>query len=234
MIYLLTGILASALHVITGPDHLAAVTPLAIENKNKAWHVGIFWGLGHIAGMLLIGVLFILFKEYIPIESISGYSEQIVGFVLIFIGLWAFYKVFSKTKTQHVHPHLHEEPAPHIHIHAHEHGEQHSHTHKHQKPVRQNNLAAFLVGTLHGFAGISHLVLILPTLAFPRTIDSVVYLTGFAIGTITAMVMYAVILGYLSKKVVMNHKHKMYQAIRIIGGSFAILIGIFWIFSNAY
>lgn len=232
MIYLLTGILASALHVITGPDHLAAVTPLAIENRSKAWHVGIFWGLGHIAGMLLIGVLFILFKEYIPVEAISEYSEQIVGFVLIFIGLWAFYKAFSKPLAQHAHPHVHDEPEPHIHIHAHKHDEEHGHLHKHQKPVKQNNLTAFLVGTLHGLAGISHLVLILPTLAFPSTLDSVNYLVGFAMGTILAMVIYTVILGYISKHIVMNHKHKMYQTLRIVGGSFAIIIGIFWIFSN--
>lgn len=234
MYYLLTGILASALHVITGPDHLAAVTPLAIENKSKAWHVGIFWGLGHIAGMLLIGVLFLLFKEFIPVEAISEYSEFIVGFVLIFIGLWAFYKAFSKSRSHHVHPHLHDEPKPHIHIHAHKHDTEHGHVHTHQKPVRQNNLTAFLVGTLHGLAGISHLVLILPTLAFPKTIDSVTYLIGFGLGTILAMMIYSIILGYISKRIVMNHKHKMYQTLRIVGGSFAIIIGVFWIFSNAF
>ncbi|MEA3479981.1 MAG: sulfite exporter TauE/SafE family protein [Bacteroidota bacterium] len=234
MIYLLTGILASALHVITGPDHLAAVTPLAIENKSKAWHVGIFWGLGHVTGMLLIGLLFILFKEFIPIDTISTYSEQIVGFVLIFIGLWAYYKAFSNPKKHHVHPHVHDVPEPHIHIHAHQHDAEHGHVHQHDKPVKQNNITALLVGSLHGFAGISHLVLIIPTLAFPSTADSVIYLIGFALGTIMAMVTYAVILGYISKRVVMNHKHKMYQTLRIAGGSFAILIGIFWIFSNAY
>ena len=29
------GVLASALHVITGPDHLAAVAPFVIESKKK-------------------------------------------------------------------------------------------------------------------------------------------------------------------------------------------------------
>ena len=33
---LTAGILASVLHVITGPDHLAAVTPFAIEIKEKS------------------------------------------------------------------------------------------------------------------------------------------------------------------------------------------------------
>ena len=67
---LITGSLAAMLHVITGPDHLAAVTPFAIESKKKAWKVGVFWGIGHLFGMSLIGVLFILFEEFIPIEKI--------------------------------------------------------------------------------------------------------------------------------------------------------------------
>ena len=32
---LTAGLLASILHVITGPDHLAAVLPFAIETKRK-------------------------------------------------------------------------------------------------------------------------------------------------------------------------------------------------------
>jgi len=32
---LLAGILASLLHVISGPDHLAAISPLVIASKKK-------------------------------------------------------------------------------------------------------------------------------------------------------------------------------------------------------
>ena len=95
---LTTGLIAAMLHVITGPDHLAAVVPFAIESKKKAWKVGLFWGIGHLVGMMSIGFLFVIFKEWIPVEQISGYSEQIVGFVLIGIGVWAFYKIFKKDK----------------------------------------------------------------------------------------------------------------------------------------
>ena len=52
---LFAGIIAAMLHVISGPDHLAAVTPFAIESKKKAWKVGLFWGIGHLLGMLSIG-----------------------------------------------------------------------------------------------------------------------------------------------------------------------------------
>lgn len=237
MIQLITGIVASALHVTTGPDHLAAVTPLAIESKKKSWSVGLFWGLGHIAGMLLIGVLFILFKEYIPIEAISEYSEQIVGLVLIGIGLWAIIKVFIKHKTSHKHPHYHKNPEPHVHIHAHPHQEEkdheqpHSHGHKHSKTVKQNNIAAFGVGTLHGFAGVSHLILLLPTLAL-ETGQAILYLSGFAIGTIGAMVIYAAVWGYIGQKSSSMNNAKIFMIVRIIGGLIAIGIGIYWFMST--
>ena len=97
------GLIASMLHVIMGPDHVAAVLPFVIESKRKAWKIGLFWGIGHIFGMLIIGMLFILFKELIPVEKISHYSEQLVGIVLVFIGIWAFVKIF---KSDQHHKHL--------------------------------------------------------------------------------------------------------------------------------
>lgn len=232
MLQLLSGIIASALHVITGPDHLAAVTPLAIESKKRSWGVGLFWGLGHILGMLLIGVLFLLFKEFIPIEAISHYSEQIVGIVLIGIGIWALIKVFNSRIPKHKHPHYHNEPEPHVHIHAHPHNSEQAHTHVHTRVIRQNNIAALGVGTLHGFAGVSHLVLLLPTLALPSTFDSVVYLSGFAIGTLVAMISYAAVLGYIGQRSAGAHNPRIFKTVRLIGGIIAIGIGIFWFTST--
>lgn len=53
---LIAGLIASILHVITGPDHLAAVTPFAIESKKESlenrismgnrafnWNAGYWW-----------------------------------------------------------------------------------------------------------------------------------------------------------------------------------------------
>ncbi|MBK6962966.1 MAG: hypothetical protein IPH20_03270 [Bacteroidales bacterium] len=64
MLTFLTGFIASIAHVVTGPDHLAAVTPLAIDSRKKSWIIGFSWGLGHTTGMLLIGLLFVLFKKF--------------------------------------------------------------------------------------------------------------------------------------------------------------------------
>ena len=87
MLIFLTGFVASVAHVVTGPDHLAAVTPLAIDSRKKSWMIGFSWGLGHTIGMLLIGFLFILFKQYLPIEAISKHSDTVIGVLLIGIGL---------------------------------------------------------------------------------------------------------------------------------------------------
>ena len=86
MLTFLTGFIASVAHVATGPDHLAAVTPLAIDSRKKSWMIGFSWGFGHTVGMLLIGALFLVFKEFLPIEAISKHSDTAIGFLLIGIG----------------------------------------------------------------------------------------------------------------------------------------------------
>lgn len=229
MIQFLTGILASSVHVVTGPDHLAAVTPLAIENKKKAWHIGLLWGIGHVLGMLLIGLLYLVFKEIINVEKISGYSEYLVGIVLIGIGIWAIFKTIRHFHFHHVHPHYHSEPVPQVHIHKHAHDDENNHIHTHQKTEKQNRITALMVGTLHGFAGISHFLLILPTLALPTMKDSVLYLTGFALGTILTMVTYAILMGMIAvKSTDFPHSHT-FRNLRIAAGLLAIGVGVYWL-----
>ena len=199
MISLITGLGASILHVISGPDHLAAVTPLALSKNLKAWFVGLFWGIGHVLGALIIGGLFILLRELIPIDLISNYSEQAVGIMLIAIGLWAFWKLRR--------PHHH---------------------HK-EISTKKTLISAISIGIIHGLAGVSHIIGILPTLALPSRFDAVMYLVGFALGTIITMVIYSYLLGLITKKTVSLQKPILYKHINVIGGVFAILVGIYWI-----
>ena len=202
LIYLLTGLAASSLHVISGPDHLAAVTPLAIESKRKSWIVGFSWGLGHTIGVFIIGILFILFKDIIPVEAISGYSEQIVGIMLILIGLWIFYRIFSKKPGRKI-------------------------------ETRKNDVwTALGIGVLHGVAGVSHLIGILPSLALPTKADSASYIIGFGVGTIITMVAYSAIMGLMSQSAAKRNQQKLLLGIRIAGSSAAVIVGIFWIFHS--
>ena len=227
---LFAGILAAALHVISGPEHLAAVTPFAIESKKKAWKVGLFWGVGHILGMLLIGVLFLFFKELIPVETISTNSEKIVGIILIALGVWIFYKIFKKEKI-HEHIHVHSENNPIIHKHQHLHTSKNTHNHKHSN-LKQGIFASLSVGFIHGLAGIAHFLLFLPVIGFGTVIDSVKYILGFAIGTLLAMISFAFVIGKIASFNKNGHNDIFFKGIRLAGGLFAFIIGVYWVLIN--
>ena len=228
---LITGLLTSILHVITGPDHLAAVLPFAIESKRKAWKIGLFWGVGHLAGMIAIGVLFILFKTLIPVEEISEYSEQLVGLVLIGIGLWSLIKIFRR-KGSHKHLHIHTKNDPLIHKHKHNHIHDKTHHHLHHNTEKQSYFASLSIGVLHGFAGISHFLIFLPVMGFESQLDSTLYILGFAIGTVLAMTIFAFIMGKLSSFSKTNHNDSFFNGIRLAAGLIALIIGLYWFFGN--
>ncbi len=224
------AILTAMLHVITGPDHLAAVVPFAIESKKKAWKIGLFWGVGHLIGMMAIGVLFSIFRELIPIELISEYSEQLVGFVLVGIGIWAFYKLFVREKN-HKHLHVQAENEPIIHSHEHDHSTEGSHKHEHRNNSKQSHWASLSIGFLHGLAGIAHFLLFLPVLGFENQFDAAFYIIGFGIGIVLAMTVFALVLGRISSISKNGHNTSFFKGIRFAGGLFALIIGIYWIFS---
>lgn len=240
MINLITGLIAAIAHVLSGPDHLAAVTPLAIESKNKSWRIGMAWGIGHTIGILIIGMLFLLFRDIIPVEMISEYSEQIVGVMLILIGVWAVMKAGFKIRSKkHAHPHIHKaENGEYVHIHKHDHSTEHvhskpeAHRHIHTRQHRQNMQASLGIGIFHGLAGVSHLFAILPTLALPSRLDAGYYVTGFGLGTLAAMIIFSALLGYISLKVSASRRAAAFKSLRVAGGVAAIGIGIWWIISS--
>lgn len=221
------ALFTSILHVISGPDHLAAVAPFVIESKRKAWKIGMSWSLGHLSGMMAIGFLFTLFGDFIPVDRISQYSEQLVGLVLIGVGVAALYKIFRRRK-DHKHLHIHSEHEPLIHSHEHDHSRLKSHRHTHPKDLKQSNYASFSIGILHGFAGIAHFLLFLPVLGFESKSDSVIYILGFGIGIIVAMVSFAIVLGNISARSGNGHNDQFFKGIRLAGGLFAIIVGIYW------
>jgi cytochrome c biogenesis protein CcdA len=228
---LLTGFAGALTHVLTGPDHLAAVTPFAFEEKKKAWKIGLFWGTGHLTGMLLIGIAFYFFRKYFELEKFSSYSEYSVGFILSGIGIWAIYKAFRPPKhRKEIHIHENHEP----YLHSHENGELHHHHAAQKKVISEtykikNENTSFGVGTVHGFAGIAHFILFLPVLGFTNEIQTVAYIIGFAIGTIFAMVSYTFILSKISQYLNAEKINKRMKYLRILSGILAIAIGIYWI-----
>jgi ABC-type nickel/cobalt efflux system permease component RcnA len=230
IVTLVTGLMASVAHVVTGPDHLAAVTPLAIEQRKKSWVIGLLWGLGHTLGMLLIGGLFLLFRELLPVEYVSRNSEFIIGLLLILIGGLAIGRTFIRHR-HHVraHPHVHTNPFVFAHIHKHDHAHRSDHKHTHHEVPRQQSALALGVGVVHGFAGFSHLFALLPSLAFPSLGETVLYLLTFAFGTILTMVLYSILMGLVAHRTFMSESPGFNRWLTYSGGFLAIAVGIWWL-----
>lgn len=215
---LLAGIVAGAVHVVSGPDHLAAVAPLALSGRRHAWLAGVRWAIGHTLGVTLIAVAAMALREVLPLERISAWSERLVGVVLIAIGLWAL-RAATRDRV-HVHEHRHGD-VHHAHAHVHSRGTgheaRHAHTHAH---------AAFGVGALHGLAGSSHLLGVLPALALPSRAAALTYLAGYGLGTVGAMGFFSLLLGRVADRF---GGPGAYRNLLRVAGGVAIVIGIFWI-----
>jgi sulfite exporter TauE/SafE len=232
---LLFGLIASIIHVVAGPDHLAAVSPLALNAKFRPWLIGMSWGIGHIAGMLLLGLIFFFFRDLIPIDFISNNSERIVGILLVAIGIWALVKVVNYRRDNHSHIHVHSDNgSSYIHDHNHLHSavQKHTHTNADMAKEKQSYLAAAGIGIIHGFAGVSHILSMLPTLAFSSNYEAIMYLVGFGMGTIIAMVTFSFLLGLLSASASKQRKDTVYVAINALAGISAIFVGIFWMWNT--
>ena len=213
LISILTGFAAGAIHVVSGADHMVAMAPAAIQKPRWALIDGLKWGVGHSAGVLLLSLFGILAKDLISIELISSYAEFLVGICLLIVGIHAIRTSFRVNI--HMHEHMHGEETPHKHFHFHAIG---------NKVHRGNSHAATGLGVLHGFAGASHLVAIIPALALP-VFGAFMYLFAYLIGSVFAMGCVVSGISFATKKA-----NKMFYPflMRSIGG-LSIVTGIFWL-----
>jgi hypothetical protein len=193
------GLFAGLVHVLSGPDHLAAVAPLAADRTTPQWRAGFQWGVGHTTGVVMVGLLLLLFREVMPIDAISAYSERVVGLALVAVGIWGVRKARHLQIHRHEdgHVHAHVKPAPRQTLAPQEHAHQHVHPRLHG---HARTRASFLMGTLHGLAGSSHLFGILPALAFSTHTSALSYLAGFGIGAIVAMTAFAAFVGVVAAR----------------------------------
>ena len=216
-----TGLAAGMLHVVSGPDHLAAVAPLALQNRRHPWLTGLWWGIGHSTGVWIVGALAFLLKDFLPVDTLSGWSEKLVGVVLIILGLWAMRRSFRNRI--HIHEHEHDGEA-HVHIHFHSREEMQSHDHA----AHQHTHAPLGIGILHGLAGSSHLLGVLPALALPGWHATVGYIVAFGLGSILAMTLVALVIGKSAHRL-LQWSENSFQYLQYTFASLAILIGIYWV-----
>lgn len=213
------GLAAGAIHVVTGPDHLAAVLPLAVR-RGGVW-AGLAWGAGHSGGVLLLGGLALLFENVLDIHGVSDIAERAVGFLLIALGAWSLRR--ARLLVVHEHEHEHEREA---HGHAHVHiGERAVESPEHARTGRHagHGHSALGFGIVHGIAGSSHLFGVLPAFVLSDG-AAPAYFAGFLAGSAAAMGAVAAFAGRL----VAQHEGRLRVGLQL-SGAFAMLVGCVWI-----
>ena len=219
MIAALTGLVAGVIHVWSGPDHLTAIAPLAARKPAKALNAGARWGFGHSAGVAVVGLLSLWLRENLPLDLLSSWGERLVGVLLFGIGIWAL----RKALTVHAHEHRHG-PDHHLHMHAHPKDLPHEQIEAHAHHTH----AAFGVGVLHGIAGSSHFVGVLPILAFPTRTQALSYLFTFGLGTVLSMASFSWVIGSVAGRCASNST-RVYRILMSCCALLALCVGGFWL-----
>ncbi len=220
---LVSGLAAGALHVVGGVDHLAALLPLSVGQRGKAFGLGARWGLGHSAGVLAIGALGVLFKQRLDLEAVGGWGERMVGVMLIAIGLLGIRRALRLE----VHAHRHEHDGV-AHAHLHVHGPSGAHARAPGTPAHQHRHTAFWAGTVHGVAGTAHVLGVLPALALGSAIASAAYLLSFAAGTVLAMGAFAGLVGASTARAAGRAPLRL-RGILGTAGAAAVVVGLAWL-----
>jgi hypothetical protein len=197
------GLVFGAVHVLSGPDHLSAIAPFAVADGAGSWRTGVRWGLGHSGGVLGVGLLALLARNALPIEALSAHGEVAVGITLVGIGSWGFRAALRTDSGGRS-----------IHGHPHAHGQ-----------------AALAVGTLHGLAGSSHLLGILPALALPSNGAAAAYLLCFCIGSVAAMGAFASLIGWVAGRS-RDTRASAQRTLLCLCSAIAVLVGGWWLLES--
>ncbi len=186
-----TAFLLGLTHAVEA-DHAMAVSTFV--SGRPAWPLavrfGLRWGVGHSIAVLAVGLVLLWSGFKIP-AAFDHWAERLVGVMLIGIGGFALWS----RRNLHVHqPGSH---GDHAHIHLHRGGPP-PHEHPHDRPVpephRHGPRGVTVVGLLHGLAGTSGAMALIPVTLMNDWRVGAAYLVTFSAGVTVGMAGFALIL----------------------------------------
>ena len=227
---LLTAIMLGSVHALD-VDHMIAVTAFLTDRPGlrAALAFGARWGLGHAIAVFVVGGLLLLAGVRWPARY-DGIGELAVGVLLIGIGVWAI----RRAKKLHLHPP--EEHGDHLHLHAHPGGRQphhHAHAHSHTPAApgasrHRHGSALVLVGLLHGLAGSSAAVALIPVTMIDRIGVGLAYLAAFGLGVIGAMMVFALAATAAITRATSRSVDLSRHAGTVVGAA-GVVVGAWWL-----
>jgi ABC-type nickel/cobalt efflux system permease component RcnA len=162
-------------------DHLAAVSTFVSEERNvlRSTLVGVSWGMGHTASLLVFGLGVAAFRLALT-PRLSQFLEFLVGLMLIILGGNVLFRL-ARGGAVHAHRHQHD-GVEHSHLHVHLDKAEHQHQHR---TLRLGG-RPFVVGVVHGLAGTAALMMLVVG-ALPSLLLAAGYILIFGVGSIGGM-----------------------------------------------
>jgi high-affinity nickel permease len=203
----------------TDPDHLVAVTSLVAAedgDTGKAARLGAWWGAGHAAALVALGIPLIAFKAELPSWLESG-AEKTIGVVILVLAVRVIVKWMrgDYRATSHAHDGGHRRRR-HLRRGA---GSAHRHV-----TVRTPAQAAS-IGLLHGLAGTGAVVLLLIA-ALPSQLEAALALAVFAPMSIASMAACTAAFAWVLTRPIVE---PVYRTVLIPGlGLFGVMFGLWY------
>ena len=221
---LLIALLVGLRHA-TDPDHLTAVSTLALGEERggarRASALGLAWGLGHATTLVVIGLPVVLVDLALP-DGVQRGLEAAVGVVIVALALRLL--VRWRRGYLHVHAHTHDgmtHAHPHVHERAHD-AERHEHPHG----LGRTKRAAYGIGLLHGAGGSAGAAVLLLA-ATPGRAAAAAALVVFALGTAASMAAVSAAFGHaLARDGVARRVERLVPLLAVCAGLFGAWYGV--------
>jgi hypothetical protein len=195
------------------PDHLAAVSTLVTRERSglRAALLGVCWGLGHTATLILIGVILLLLRAEMS-PTVGDLFELLVALMLITLGTRAVVLAVRQGPAHHHRNpfavHRHSGMAPHVHI-----------------GTWTLARRPLIVGAVHGLAGSGALTALVLT-ELPTTAARVSYMLLFGLGSTLGMAALSGLLGWPLARLGENESGG--RGISFAVGCMSLGLGLFW------
>lgn len=190
-----------------GADHLTAIADFSIgKNKRKTMLITTMFAIGH-------GISLFIFAKILEIYKISdeilSYGDAISASVILFMGIYLLWLVFTDRINLNKHFHDGKE---HIHIYF---GKEHQHSNK-------DVSSAFTMGTLMGIGGVRGMLVTLGMVEASK-VDFTLVLS-FTFGVMLVFVAFGAFILYINKNL-LNSKENI-RKVFTIAGFISVGVGI--------
>jgi ABC-type nickel/cobalt efflux system permease component RcnA len=207
----------------TDPDHLVAVTSLVAAedgDTRKAASLGAWWGVGHAASLLALGIPLIAFKAQLPAWLENG-AEKAIGVVILVLAARVVFKWARGDYRAGAHAHDPVEARDGGHPRRRHLRRGATGGHRHVR-VRSRGQAT-TIGLLHGLAGTGAVVVLLIA-ALPTQFEAALALAVFAPMSVVSMAACTAAFAWVLTRPLVE---PVYRAVLIPGlGLFGVMFGL--------